>query len=189
MPTTSAPVSKRVRFEIFKRDGFTCQYCNRKPPDVTLEVDHIDPRALGGSNEEINLITACWDCNRGKAAKSLQRTGPRPDADLEYLKCQQELMEARRFLAAKQKLDSVKVKLVATIQAHWDKCLCMDDHDVPSQTVVLEWLTRYSADEIIAGIDKFIPAYRRTPWKFGPDLRQAIRYVSAIMRNRREEAV
>ena len=184
----SAPLSKGLRFEIFMRDGFTCQYCNRKPPSVTLEVDHVDPRALGGSNDHINLTTACLECNRGKAAKVLKRTGPRPDADLEYLRCQQELMEAKRFLASKRKLDSVKAQLVEAIQCHWDKCLCMDDHDVPSQKVVLEWLTRYSADEIIAGIDKFIPAYRRTPWKFGPDLRQAIRYVSAIMRNVRQEA-
>jgi len=29
-------VSKRIRFEIFKRDGFTFQYCGRKPPEVVL---------------------------------------------------------------------------------------------------------------------------------------------------------
>lgn len=65
------PIGKSVRFEVFKRDGFTCQYCGATPPDAVLEVDHIDPVASGGGNEEGNLVTACFDCNRGKAARSL----------------------------------------------------------------------------------------------------------------------
>src|ERR1044072_3866670 len=34
------PLTKRERFEILRRDNFTCQYCGRKPPEVTLEEDH-----------------------------------------------------------------------------------------------------------------------------------------------------
>lgn len=65
------PISKRTRFEVFKRDAFACQYCGATPPKVVLEVDHIDPVAGGGSNDIDNLITACFPCNRGKAAVSL----------------------------------------------------------------------------------------------------------------------
>lgn len=65
------PISKRVRFEIFKRDLFACQYCGQTPPAVVLEVDHIVPVADSGSNEPHNLITACFDCNRGKGAVAL----------------------------------------------------------------------------------------------------------------------
>lgn len=60
-------LSKRTRFEVFKRDLFTCQYCGRNPPDVILECDHIVPVVEGGGNEEPNLVTACFDCNRGKS--------------------------------------------------------------------------------------------------------------------------
>jgi hypothetical protein len=28
------PLSKRTRFEVFKRDSFTCQYCGRRPPET-----------------------------------------------------------------------------------------------------------------------------------------------------------
>jgi hypothetical protein len=66
------PLSKTVRFEVFKRDGFVCQYCGATPPKVVLEVDHIDPVSGGGSNDPDNLITACFDCNRGKGARSLK---------------------------------------------------------------------------------------------------------------------
>lgn len=61
------PVSKRTRFEVFKRDAFTCQYCGKSAPDVILEVDHIDPVSKGGKNHLLNLVTSCWDCNRGKS--------------------------------------------------------------------------------------------------------------------------
>jgi 5-methylcytosine-specific restriction endonuclease McrA len=61
------PLTNRQRFEILKRDGFTCQYCGRKPPEVTLEVDHIFPVDKGGTNDPSNLITSCYDCNRGKS--------------------------------------------------------------------------------------------------------------------------
>ena len=59
------------RFEIFKRDCFTCQYCGAKPPGVLLHVDHILPVAKGGGDESSNLVTACQDCNQGKAARLL----------------------------------------------------------------------------------------------------------------------
>lgn len=70
-PAGRVSLTKRQRFEIFKRDGFRCQYCGRRAPDVALEVDHIDPVANGGENEDGNLITACKDCNRGKSDKLL----------------------------------------------------------------------------------------------------------------------
>lgn len=66
-------ISKKIRFEVFKRDGFTCQYCGKNPPEVTLEVDHIQPVSKNGTDELDNLITACFDCNRGKSNVELKR--------------------------------------------------------------------------------------------------------------------
>lgn len=65
------PISKKLRFEVFKRDSFTCQYCGRSAPEVILQVDHIEPVSKGGNNDILNLITSCRDCNLGKGAKKL----------------------------------------------------------------------------------------------------------------------
>jgi 5-methylcytosine-specific restriction endonuclease McrA len=61
-------LSVKLRFDIFKRDNFTCQYCRRTSwgDGVKIEVDHIMPRSQGGSDKPSNLITACWECNHGK---------------------------------------------------------------------------------------------------------------------------
>jgi hypothetical protein len=61
-------IPKKARFEVFKRDSFTCQYCGKAAPDVVLHVDHIDPVSKGGGNDILNLITSCADCNGGKGA-------------------------------------------------------------------------------------------------------------------------
>jgi len=73
-------LSVRTRFEVFKRDRFTCAYCGRTPPTVVLEVDHILPVAMGGTGESHNLITSCWDCNHGKADRPLSDV-PKPLVD------------------------------------------------------------------------------------------------------------
>lgn len=62
---------KKSRFEVFKRDGFKCQYCGRTPPDVVLEVDHVIPISADGEHIIDNMVTACFDCNRGKGNRQL----------------------------------------------------------------------------------------------------------------------
>lgn len=64
-------VSKKLRFEVFKRDSFKCQYCGASAPDVLLQADHIKPVKDGGITDITNLITSCSDCNSGKGARSL----------------------------------------------------------------------------------------------------------------------
>lgn len=60
-------LSKKVRFEVFKRDSFSCQYCGAQSPDSVLHVDHIIPVSKGGDNSITNLVTSCADCNQGKS--------------------------------------------------------------------------------------------------------------------------
>jgi len=67
------PISKKLRFEILQRDGFTCQYCGAAAPDVVLHIDHIHAVSAGGSDDESNLTTACRDCNLGKGVLEVER--------------------------------------------------------------------------------------------------------------------
>ena len=64
-------ISKKLRFEVFKRDPFTCQYCGKSAPDVILHVDHILPVKEGGKNDITNLVCSCESCNMGKGAIKL----------------------------------------------------------------------------------------------------------------------
>ncbi len=58
----------KLRFEIFKRDNFACQYCGRnvKEDKIKLHCDHIKPKSKGGLFIANNLTTSCEECNLGK---------------------------------------------------------------------------------------------------------------------------
>jgi hypothetical protein len=64
-------VSKRLRYEILRRDNRTCRYCGTSAPDVPLRVDHVTPVALGGGDEPSNLVTSCEPCNNGKSSSTV----------------------------------------------------------------------------------------------------------------------
>lgn len=61
-------ISKRVRYEILRRDGHKCRYCGVVADESPLVVDHVTPTALGGTDDPSNLVASCRDCNSGKAA-------------------------------------------------------------------------------------------------------------------------
>lgn len=88
---TRKAIPKSVRFDVFKRDSFKCQYCGKAAPDVVLVVDHIHPVAKGGKNDIVNLITACQPCNAGKSDKALSE-----NASLVKTRNQLEELQERR---------------------------------------------------------------------------------------------
>lgn len=61
-------VSKRLRFEVLRRDDHACRYCGARAPGVALTIDHVVPVALGGQDVPENLVTACEPCNAGKSS-------------------------------------------------------------------------------------------------------------------------
>ena len=179
------PLSKRTRFEIFQRDGFTCQYCGARPPSVVLEVDHIHPRVSDGDNEDLNLLTSCEACNRGKGIKILSDIPVRPDADLKFLGTQQEIAEARRFLESRSELDALNKEIVVAIQGHWET-VANTKGQVPADHVVHQWLGKYSPEEIVHAVNVIARLIQREPWKFR-DFRDYVKYVGGILRNTRED--
>lgn len=85
-------LTKKTRFEVFKRDNFTCQYCGKKAPEVILEVDHIKPVCKEGKNDIMNLITSCFDCNRGKGKRQLN-----DKTEVEKQRQQMEMLNEKRL--------------------------------------------------------------------------------------------
>lgn len=61
-------VSKRVRYEVLRRDNHACRYCGATAPETKLVVDHVVPVALGGADAPTNLVAACEPCNSGKTS-------------------------------------------------------------------------------------------------------------------------
>lgn len=112
-------ISKRMRFEILRRDSHTCRYCGDSAPDVKLTVDHVIPEALGGKDEPTNLVTACEDCNSGKSSIA-------PDSPLvEDLNRAASIWDAALAKAQQEAQDSFDLKesLIEYFEDEWESTL------------------------------------------------------------------
>lgn len=124
-------ISKRTRFEVFKRDKFTCQYCGRTPPQVILHVDHIAPISRDGPDDPLNLLTSCADCNLGKSAVPLgQVHRPLAEQIAEEKERQEQVAAFNAFLVKRQKSEQRTIetlgrywfnKLASENECEWDK--------------------------------------------------------------------
>jgi hypothetical protein len=181
-------IGKGLRFDIFARDGFVCQYCGQRPPDVVLELDHIHPRSKDGTDDPINLITSCFDCNRGKSAKIISQVAPRPDADLMLLKAQQEMAEVQRYLEVRKERDSAIKTLCNSFDGMWIEYLTVNHR--PSLTCFIGWLERFGPEELEQAIR--IAAKQVDYGRFGnleswTSCDNLARYISGILRKRGQD--
>lgn len=67
-------IPQRVKFSrqnLFVRDNYTCQYCQKSHPPSQLTYDHVVPRSYGGTTSWTNIVTACKRCNHKKGNKPL----------------------------------------------------------------------------------------------------------------------
>ncbi len=60
---------------LYKRDNYTCQYCNKKKKSDELSIDHVIPRSKNGATSWENCVTACFKCNNKKSDRTLKETG------------------------------------------------------------------------------------------------------------------
>lgn len=176
-------LSKKTRFEVFKRDKFTCQYCGRMSPDVILEVDHIKPVAEGGTNKMMNLITSCRDCNRGKGKVKLS-----DDAELKKQQKQLvELAEKREQLEMmmnwKLELANLETQEVEYISSylHERTGYSLNEYGVED---AYKYLKQFSFVEVIDAIDIAMAYYYKGD---GKTWNTAWEKVGGICYNRRKQ--
>jgi len=88
---------KFSRKNIFIRDNYTCQYCNRIFDFSQLTYDHLIPKSkwkkITSPTTWTNIVTSCIDCNRKKGNKTLEQCGMKianyptvPNKNIKYLR-------------------------------------------------------------------------------------------------------
>lgn len=155
------PISKKLRFEVFKRDKFTCQYCGRAAPDVLLHVDHLQPVAEDGTNDILNLITACRDCNLGKGSRELSDDS----AVIKQKKQLDELQERREQLQLmvewQRGLIDLDMDTACELACFWNEMVPGYETDMPRVEYIRHMLKKYSAPEILSAIRISTSTYLR----------------------------
>lgn len=60
-------ISNKTRAQIVRLSNYRCSYCHISLNNNKAEVDHIYPRAKGGTDDLSNLTLACGNCNTRKS--------------------------------------------------------------------------------------------------------------------------
>lgn len=156
-------IGDKLRFEVFKRDQFKCQYCGKAAPDVILHVDHINPVSKGGDNELINLITSCMDCNLGKSDRLLTDTS----AIDKQRKMLEELDERRKQLQMmldwREELKGFNNEVSQAVAEYFEQLL---DGETKVNTIGIKmidkWLKRFDVNELLQAIDDLKPIHTKS---------------------------
>ena len=117
---------KELKSFIFNRSNGKCVYCGAK----ATEVDHVIPRAKGGTNSTYNLVASCKACNQMKSNLTLKAFGKLVGKDFSHLKPKKLPKDAAIVQSARNYMVKEITKLVS------DTTL----HDA--------WLTKYNRDSL-----------------------------------------
>jgi 5-methylcytosine-specific restriction endonuclease McrA len=95
---------------LLEKWGRQCAYCGVK--DVPFQVEHIHPRAKGGSNSITNLTLSCEKCNTKKGTKDIKDFLKKDPLKLEKI-----LKQAKRPLADAAAVNTTRLALLFVVKA------------------------------------------------------------------------
>jgi HNH endonuclease len=116
----------KLRSFVFSRSNNKCVYCGAKAE----EIDHVVPRANGGTNSVHNLVASCRACNQMKSNLSLKDFGKLVGKDFSKLKPKKLPKDAAIVQSSRNYMVKEITKLVSDTTTH----------DA--------WMTKYNRDEL-----------------------------------------
>jgi hypothetical protein len=167
-------ISPKTRFEVFKRDNFTCRYCGRKTPQVVLEVDHIIPVSKGGTDDMDNLVTSCWECNRGKGAALLTDIPNEPSLHDKTILILERELQLAEYNEVKRRQREREDAQIDELLDYWDELANGHARRFP-EPHMLRYFLRYIPVEDIKDAMEIAMA-KRGDW-------HGVKYLIGILRN------
>lgn len=183
-------IPKSVRFEIFKRDSFTCQYCGAAAPDVVLELDHIKPHSQGGDEDIMNLITSCKACNSGKSDRALDDKSviAKQKAQLDELNERRQQLEM--MLEWREALSGIALMQENAVVAVIDRFGTYSPNKT-GRADIRKWIGRYGLEAVLdateTSFDQYAE-YTRAGTMTEPSWSKAFAYIPRIIANRLRDA-
>lgn len=146
-------ISKKTRFEVLKRDSFSCQYCGASAPEAILHIDHIKPVSKGGNDDILNLVTACSDCNLGKSNVELD-----DNSAVNIRKKQLDEINSRReqvemMIEWKNELSELDLLVFESILDHINNQLSGRIVSDSGLSLVKKWSKKYNYDVLYDAVE------------------------------------
>lgn len=119
-----------------------------------MHIDHIIPVSKGGTNDLINLVTSCSDCNLGKGATELSDDSivKKQQKRIKELSDRNEQLEM--MLEWRNDLQNIKDKEIEEIKSYiGKKCDHLYSVNENGSKKITRWLRDFSILEILESID------------------------------------
>jgi hypothetical protein len=158
IPEHRPAISKKLRFEVFKRDSFTCQYCGKRAPDVVLHCDHVKPVAEGGPTDMLNLVTACIDCNLGKGARELSDDAALTRQLNQLASLQERREQIEMMLAWQSELEELDELPVRHLEQRWSEVTNYSWTD-NGKSSIRKLIKRYRVDTVARSMKTAMDQY------------------------------
>jgi hypothetical protein len=155
-------IPKALRFDVFKRDSFKCQYCGSAAPEFVLHIDHILPRAKGGTNDITNLITSCLACNLGKSDKVLDENTALAKSRSQLEELQERREQLEMMMQWREGLRDLTLVAVDKLSDYWSDLAPGFSPNENGRKTIKRWLRQYSLDEILRAMDISSEQYLET---------------------------
>jgi hypothetical protein len=147
------PIPKSVRFEVFKRDSFRCQYCGATAPEVLLQIDHIAPVSKGGTNDIVNLLTSCAACNAGKSDRTLDDNTAVVKSRRQMEELQERREQLEMMMAWREGLRDVQEESVGRVCDYWHRVAPGYTCTGNAKADVAKWIRQFSIAEVCHAMD------------------------------------
>lgn len=147
------PLSKRLRFEVLKRDSFKCQYCGASAPNVLLHVDHIKPVSAGGADDLTNLITACTACNLGKSNRALSDHSALTKRKEQLDGFQQRREQIEMMMQWTEELQDLDRQTTERIADYWAEVTAGYSLSPNGLQHLRKWMLRFPIEAIVRAMD------------------------------------
>ena len=151
-------IPNKLRFEVFKRDSFTCQYCGQSAPNVVLEVDHLLPVSKGGDNDILNLITSCWTCNNGKSNILLTDNTMLEKQKAQLNELNEKRLQLEMMIEWRESLNNLDDDIAQKIADYFGNQANCDVNETGLKKIK-QWTKKFSYQQILEAVELSVNQY------------------------------
>jgi hypothetical protein len=151
------PEYKRIKYEIFEKDAFKCQFCGTGTPNVTLQLVRIQDAQQNDEWLDLAFLsTSCKICEKKKSG--VEEKSPNNYMSIDEL--EERLQQLKMLINWRKGMLNIRKQQLANLISYWENKIPDFETNNDQKKYLAAYISKYSSDEIRSAmdmaVDKFI---------------------------------
>jgi TolA-binding protein len=152
------PEYKRIKYEVFEKDAFKCQFCGTGAPNVTLQLVRIqDAQPDEEWLDTAFLSTSCKVCEKKKSGTD-EKSLNNPYMSIDEL--EERLQQLKMLINWRKGMLNIRKQQLNNLIIYWENKISGFETNNDQKKYLAAHISKYSGDEIRSAmdmaVDKFI---------------------------------